>query len=650
MKHLYSAYLCRDALTLTCDGRAFLTDIRFEGTLTRGTVVSYRPLRLTCNEQGDTVITYDTENSFGTLKVTLSQDGEAMRLRADAFTDADAQEYCTFAADNSLMMQFAYPSSPEGVMSLGLQPNIWWQNVCFETDPSALPRYTQSLHLMESGVHYHVLPLCCDDFRAEFEGDRLRMSIGCGGHGSVSGVFATIAAGETPYEAIKTNFRTARASGAIRVPLIEEKKFPELFDGFGWCTWDAFYTGVTSRGIFEKLEEFKQKNIQLKWLLIDDGWSVTPDGKLWCFEENREKFPEGLAATIRRIKEEYGVKYVGVWHAFNAYWGGVHPDGPLYPQQKDHLIVLPGGQIQPDFRDSEKCFRFWDAWHTYLAAQGVDFVKVDNQSTLTHRVDGIMQNTVGVRNAHEGLEKSVNLHFGGNIINCMGMNMIDILTRPGSAVNRNSDDFFPRIEGSFVRHIYENCYAALVHGRIHVCDFDMWWSDHESACQSVVLRAISGGPVYVSDEVGRTEAKWIYPLIGEDGNLLRCDAAATVTADCVYTDCAAAARPLKIFNRSGENLAVAAFGLSEGKAEGTFRLDDLPESGEAYVVHEYFSGVSFRMDRRSELALSLDRHEVRLWNLYPIKDGFAAVGPDDKYMGCAAAPIALIDAATLPLK
>lgn len=647
MKHQYSAYLCRDALTLTCDGCAFLTDIRFEASMTRGTKVSYFPIGLHQEAANRLVIDYESRDC-GTLKITLAQDGSAMQLHAEATADAQDLESRIFAADHSLVMYYASPLASQETMALHLKKDIWWQDIHFGTDPAALPPHTQSLHMKMNDLHYHLFPLCCDDFRTELEGNRLSMSIGCGGHFSVSGVFLAIAAAETPYRAIETNIRAARDSGAIRVPLRNEKAFPALFDGFGWCTWDAFYTRVSSRGIFEKLEECRQKKIPLQWLLIDDGWSVTRDGKLWCFEEDREKFPEGLDAVIRRIKEEYGVRYVGVWHTFNGYWGGIHPDSPLYREQKDNLIVLPGGQIQPDFRDREKCFSFWDAWHSYLAGCGVDFVKVDNQSSLTYRVDGIMENTRGVRLAHEGLEKSVNLHFGGHMINCMGTNMIDILTRPGSVTNRSSDDFWPRVKGSFVTHIRQNCYASLVYAQFHVCDFDMWWTDHESAHQSAVLRAISGGPVYVSDEVGHTNADRIMPLLDADRHLLRCDGTAAVTLDCVYTDCVAAALPLKIFNRSGENFAVAAYALSEEGVNGVLRLEDLPSCGEEYVVHEYFTGETFRMDRHSRLPISLQKNDMRLWNLYPVKDGRAAVGPDDKYMGCAAAPVAVIDAASLP--
>lgn len=37
--------------------------------------------------------------------------------------------------------------------------------------------------------------------------------------------------------------------------------------------------------------------------------------------------PKGLSHTVRLLKDEFGVKYVGVWQAFQGYWNGVDPNG-----------------------------------------------------------------------------------------------------------------------------------------------------------------------------------------------------------------------------------------------------------------------------------------------------------------------------------
>lgn len=37
---------------------------------------------------------------------------------------------------------------------------------------------------------------------------------------------------------------------------IENKKTPAHLDWFGWCTWDAFYTEVSPKGIKEGLQRY----------------------------------------------------------------------------------------------------------------------------------------------------------------------------------------------------------------------------------------------------------------------------------------------------------------------------------------------------------------------------------------------------------
>ena len=64
----------------------------------------------------------------------------------------------------------------------------------------------------------------------------------------------------------------------------------------------------------------------------------------------------------------------------------------------------------------------------------------------------------------------------------------------------------------------------------------MWWTDDEQAKKNSVLRAISGGPVYVSDKIGRSRPEVFEPLCYSDGRILRCESPATPTLDCLTVD------------------------------------------------------------------------------------------------------------------
>jgi hypothetical protein len=51
-----------------------------------------------------------------------------------------------------------------------------------------------------------------------------------------------------------------------------EKEVPASLDVFGWCSWDAFYTGVNPRGLQEGLHRLARGGTPARLLIIDDGW------------------------------------------------------------------------------------------------------------------------------------------------------------------------------------------------------------------------------------------------------------------------------------------------------------------------------------------------------------------------------------------
>lgn len=49
---------------------------------------------------------------------------------------------------------------------------------------------------------------------------------------------------------------------------------PKSLDVFGWCTWDAFYSTVSAKGINEGLKSLNDGGTPPKLIIIDDGWQV----------------------------------------------------------------------------------------------------------------------------------------------------------------------------------------------------------------------------------------------------------------------------------------------------------------------------------------------------------------------------------------
>ncbi len=630
----FRAAMSERGVLLSLGDQVLFRELQLEVNLTRHQHFTSMPVSIK-TEQGQTEILFERHDKMERLALILRQEAQVLQIGLEAtvrnFYDLYANE--TFMPEDAVLLRMK-AAQPKGLLANSMV-SPWWQTPFFPKSFDQLPDLTQNVLMQTAeGLHLHLQPLVGERFRTDFYGTGLSVSLGVGGLKEIEGPVLSLSAAADPYEAISQTYVHQRALGGICIARREERQYPPMLEYFGWCTWNACYHDVTSQKIYDKLDELRAKNIRPGWVLIDDGWSCyTEQQKLTSFKEDREKFPEGLKEAVRRIKEDYGVKYVGVWHAFTGYWQGIEPGSQLHAEQKDHLMETAAGWLIPN-PHGDHAFLFWDAWHSYLAEQGIDFVKVDNQASFSTKLDGEMPTAQGMRNIHEALERSVNKNFGGAVINCMGMNNENILNRPASAISRNSDDFFPERENGFQAHIYQNAYNAPAHGCLYHCDFDMWWSRHESAQQSSVLRAISGGPIYVSDEIGETDPTYIAPLIDEQGRIFRPDFPARPTYDCLYVDCAAAEKPLKLFNFSGDHMAVAAFGLSEKQAEGDLRLSHIPCAGIRYLAVNYFTGEETVVDNETVLPISLGKGQVALWNFYAIKDGKASFGSSSRYMGC----------------
>jgi len=584
------------------------------------------------------VCRYAPSPRVASLTVTARGEADAIVLRVDAVLQYDNGRPGAFAPENALSLPLG-PAEPEAMLA-SRHDGPWWMYPEFPDGFAALPARTQSLLVRLGGRYLHLLPLCGDNFRCELDGAGLHLTSDTSGLYALHGDFLAVAEAGEPTAAFEKNFAAARRLGAIRVPLAAERPLPEVFSGFGFCTWDAFYRDLSSEKIYAKLDEFREKRIPVHFLILDDGWFLSRDRMLCGFKEDRTKFPEGLAAFVRRVKEEYGVPHVGVWHAFDGYWCGIDPQSPLWAAQRENLTETPAGLWMPSI-DEEKAFRFWDAWHGYLAACGIDFLKVDNQSSHSAHLLGVLPTAEACRIAHRALERSAAAHFGGAMINCMGMDMENVLARPATAVSRNSDDFFPRRERGFIKHLIQNTYNALWHGALYHCDFDMWWSDHESAIQSGVLRAISGSPVYVSDELTKSRRETILPTVEDDGAVMFCDHAARPTSDRILVDCRAAGRHLCLWNRSGEALALAAFSVADGECTDAVSFGAIPalRPDADYVAYEYFTRTYTRVTAQTTLSVTLPRDGVRVWSIYPVRRDeageFIEMGDPAKYVPIA---------------
>jgi hypothetical protein len=235
-----------------------------------------------------------------------------------------------------------------------------------------------------------------------------------------------------------------------------------------------------------------------------------------------------------------------------------------------------------------------------------------------------------------GIDTAADKYFDGALINCMGMPSECMFNRT-SAVSRCSDDFMPESREWFAKNILQCSYNGLLQGQFYVNDWDMWWTDDEQAVKNSLCRAISGGPIYVSDKIGRTDPEVLKPLCLPDGRIIRADESATPTADCLTSDPTKSERIFKIRNRLGCCGVCAVFNINaENKTvSGTLLARETGIADGDCVYYEYFTKETGVLKAGQSLDITLDTNDdFRLYSFAPVSEyGEKYPGRTDIFMG-----------------
>ena len=516
----------------------------------------------------------------------------------------------------------------------------WWTRPAFVTKWEELPERTQCVYLEYEDGYGCLMLLAGKDFKTNAKGlepGKLCLNVTAyrGGQSGLREPLFVWAKAGSVYEAVHAcAMAAAKETGAVPK---ENKEYPPMFDYLGWCSWDAFYTDISEEKVREKAKELKEKNVPVRWMLLDDGWQSVHGQLMYDLMPEKEKFPEGFAKMIREIKEGGSVDYVGVWHAMGGYWGGIEPGSRAHLQQADHLYKTSSGKVLP-YPDAKKGYGFYRDWYEMLRREGIDFVKVDGQSAVKNYYENDIPVCRAARETHKALEGAAGAYMGGRLINCMGMSMENILGRQGSAMSRNSDDFLPNEPHGFTEHLLQNAYNAVYHDEFYYCDWDMFWTFHADAKKHALLRAVSGGPVYFSDRIGDTDRTALCPLMTRDGKILRMDRAAKPSPDSLFRDPVKEGL-IKLTNTAscgqGGPLggAVLVYNVS-GKPASSFvgagDVYDLPAG--PYYCYEWETGRGVLLKEGETLPVGLDADGFALYLLVPVTKGAALVGLTDKYV------------------
>lgn len=516
--------------------------------------------------------------------------------------------------------------------------NPWWTRPAFVEQFQDIPERTQIAFFKYKNRYACFLPMIGNQFKTSLTAGTetelcLEMTACMGGQSHVDEPVYLYAEAETVQKAVHKVFSLLAEMKGIAPR--EKRRIPEMFRYLGWCSWDAFYTDISEDKVRQKADEFVEKNVPVRWMLLDDGWFSAQDKMLYDFIPDKEKFPHGFKQMILDIRKKSSIQWFGIWHALGGYWDGISPESNLVTSESSYLCQTTNGSIVPSPATGSGFYR---DWYKLLKQDEIDFVKVDGQSAVPFYFENDLPVSEAARGMQESLESGAS-RMDGAIINCMGMAMENILARPNSAISRNSDDFFPEKEEGFSEHLLQNAYNAIYHNELYCCDWDMFWTKHDDAVKHSLLRAISGGPVYFSDKIGNTNPEILKPLMYQDGSLLMMDRSAKPTEDCIFTN------PLKEGVLKLHNIAswgtsrngggIAAYNLTDKQQTVAFQPADIPDLAvsEQYWVYDYFAKKLFSLARNEIYKAEVESRGFSWYVILPQGHNSSCFGLLDKYVG-----------------
>ena len=583
------------------------------------------------------------------LTQTPCLDGRAVLLCATAEKPAKG-----FDRDRAVLL---FPDLPAGAPWLAIENHSsFWCRPAWGDKPADLPEVVEEAVFRREDDYLVILALCGDTFKTALtgtpEGAALRLYAGVTDAECREQPVCVALAGGEPYSLMLDAARAA--AEVLHLPMRQDKRAHDLFNTLGWCSWDAMQIRVNEAGMLEKAAEFKTKNVPVQYAIFDDMWADVPrlnaiprdatyrdmveemhKSKMRRFEGDPVRFPHGMKAAVEALHAA-GIPHAGIWFPTTGYWSGMEPGGEADEWQKDNLITTGDGWrvVAPD---KEKAAAYFRALCEKAREWGADLVKIDNQG-FHWRYRDIAPVGQSARAIQSAIDAATDDLFDGALINCMGMASECMFNRR-STVSRCSDDFKPESREWFAKNVLQCAFNGLLQGQFYVNDWDMWWTDDEQAKRNSVCRAISGGPVYVSDKIGRTRPEILSPVVLKNGRILRPDESATPTADCLMQNPTVGDRIFKIRNRVGQNALVAAFNINaeNGPVSGFVSPENAGLPRGEYAYREFFTNEAGILAPGQVISVDLiDRDAFRLYTFAPLVCGVAVFGRADLYVGVGA--------------
>jgi len=530
----------------------------------------------------------------------------------------------------------------------------------------ALPRGSVfALIQLASGGYLALLPLSGPLTVSWLGGTRTGLLAECATLGTerVAGDIPVVAwsVADDPYRACHQVWQKALSAEEIQATgrMRSRKQYPTVFEYLGWCSWEHLKSGISETVLLQALDDIERSEVPVRWMLVDDGHlRLDEQGRLTSFVPN-DKFPRGWGPLIAR-RSDTKVSWFGIWWTASGR-NTVSPTNDL-GALNDHLRPVEKGLVPRSTPADNRAF--YRALFGAAARAGFDFVKLDFQTHHFRYYWGSENAAASARLSYRAIEAAAKTS-GVELMNCICQNHARLFTFSGSATGRNTKDY--RV-GDFTKalvQLHQAFHNPLWLGQTVWNDQDMFHSrDAVSGKVMSVAKALSAGPIYLSDDPREFHADHIHPLCFSDGRLLRPLAPGVASRQSLFCDPRLCARPYIVVaplpNRAA---AVAAFNLNESRisVRGTITAEDYGSAGGMMQPYEGAWDepeeglLLYDWDAQSAVVLGdgrdleLPDYSACLFLLCPIVNGWAVIGRSDKYLSPAGVEVLSCEPDTLEL-
>lgn len=509
---------------------------------------------------------------------------------------------------------------------------------------------------LPQGQFMALLPMTSEKTYGQFfvENGKLILKSGNYGTNTIDGEIPLVcwAYGDSPYAATSAVWDQVFESGFVAAQPRSTKQYPEEPYGYlGWCSWEHYKTKISEKVITDAFHTIEASGAPIRWVMVDDGYLDEQKRMLKSFGVDKKKFPNGWG-PIAALKDDEQIKWVGIWRNFGGYMNGVSAQHTMTDLKPYLTGMKKRGVVLPD-NTPEASKAFYDKMVGDTKDNGFDFIKVDFHFRTFEHYIGTADPVEAMRQNNEALENATH-SMGIPLLNCIAQPNINSLQTKYSALTRSSPDYNQKDKDKNKSNTYQSFANHLWMGQTLWGDLDMFHThDERDVKPMAIARAISGGPVYISDEPSKIRSEVLVPFAFEDGKLLRTAAPATLLPESFFIHPFRDDNVFRVVAPMEDGVAaIALFNFTESgnTLKSGFSAKDYSYAGELLPNGAAWTAPVEGLvvyDREAKRAVELgdgfstevSNFDAKLFLLYPQVKGWAVIGRADKYLPAAAVDV-----------